>query len=90
MIENNENETEDEKEILLNIMYTGSYLQNDNIGHEDINLFKDDNGNSYIYVLPFGTMDQKHNDKIETVLPLRRKRLAQSGSQKKRYERKRE
>lgn len=72
MIENNENETEDEKEILLNIMYTGSYLQNNNIGHEAINLFKDDNGNSYIYVLPFGTMDQKHNGKIKTILLIRR------------------
>lgn len=44
----------EEKEILLNIMYNGGYLQseNQNIGHEVINLFQSDNGNNYIYVLP--------------------------------------
>lgn len=59
-------------EIILNIMYTGTYLGGDNIGHEAINLFKDDNGKSYIYVLPYGTMNQKHNDKIKTILLIRR------------------
>ena len=59
-------------EILLNIMFTGTYLKDDNIGHEAINLFKDDNGNNYIYVLPYGTMDQKHNDKIKSILLIRR------------------
>ena len=40
------------KEILLNRMYAGNYLNDDyNIGHEVINLFKDDNGRNYIYVL---------------------------------------
>ena len=60
----------EEKEILLNIMYNGDYLQsaNQNIGHEIINLFQDDNGNNYIYVLPYGCMAQKHNGKIETIL----------------------
>ena len=62
------------KEILLNIMYTGTYLENENanIGHEIINLFKADNGNNYIYVLPYGSMSKKHNDKIKTILLVRR------------------
>ena len=30
-------------------MYVGSYLE-ENIGHEVINLFRDDHGNNYIYV----------------------------------------
>ena len=63
----------DDKEILLNIMFTGSYLESNNIGHEAINLFKDDNGKNYIYVLPYGTMDKKHNNKkVKTVLFVRR------------------
>lgn len=62
------------KEILLNIMYTGTYLENENanIGHEIINLFKADNGNNYIYVLPYGSMSKIHNDKIKTILLVRR------------------
>ena len=66
--------SKEEKEILLNIMYNGDYLQseNQNIGHEIINLFQDDNGNNYIYVLPYGNMAEKHNDKIETILLVKR------------------
>ena len=64
----------EEKEILLNIMYNGGYLQseNQNIGHEVINLFQSDNGNNYIYVLPYGNMAAKHNGKIETILLVKR------------------
>lgn len=66
-----------EKEILINIMYNGDYLQK-NIGHEVINLIKADNESSYIYVNPYGTMAQKHNakkpneTKIDTILLARR------------------
>ena len=60
------------KEILLNMMYTGSYLDAGNIGHEIINLFKSDNGENYIYVLPWGTMHPTHNNKIESILLVRR------------------
>ena len=35
-------------------MYAGSYLE-ENIGHEVINLFKDDEGSNYIYVNKDGT-----------------------------------
>ena len=64
------------KEILLNIMYNGSYIDNesDNIGHEIINLYKSDgkDGKNYIYVLPYGTMDKKHCNRISTILLVRR------------------
>lgn len=68
MTENKENE------ILLNIMYNGDYLMSDNknIGHEVINLFQSDNGNNYIYVLPYGCMAKEHNDKIETIVLVKR------------------
>ena len=39
-----------ENVIILTRMYVGSYLQN-HIGHEIINLFRDDNGNNYIYIV---------------------------------------
>ena len=62
------------EEILLNIMFTGKYLEdeNANIGHEIINLFKSDNGNNYIYVLPYGSMNRKHNNKIKSILLVKR------------------
>ena len=56
---------EDMKEILLNRMYVGRFLEN-NIGHEVINLFKDDNGSNYIYINPYGQLDKKHNE-IESI-----------------------
>lgn len=59
-------------EILLNIMYAGAYIENDNIGHEIINLFKSDNGKNYIYAMPYGTVAESHNDKIKSVLLVRR------------------
>lgn len=62
----------EENEILLNIMYTGTYLEDDNIGHEAVNLFKDDNGRNYIYVLPDGRMNKEHNKKIKNILLIRR------------------
>ena len=60
---------EDMKEILLNRMYVGRFLEN-NIGHEVINLFKDDNGSNYIYINPYGQLDRKHNE-IESILLVR-------------------
>ena len=62
------------EEILLNVMFTGSYLEdkNANIGHEIINLFKTDQGHNYIYVLPYGSMRREHNNKIKAILLVRR------------------
>jgi len=57
------------KAILLNRMYVGTFLK-DNIGHEVINLFKDDNGSNYIYVNPYGRLGKNHND-IESILLVR-------------------
>ena len=69
---NNEilHKVDNNKEILINKMYVGRYL-NDNIGHEVINLIKSDNGQNYIYVNPYGSMDKKHNNKIDTILLVR-------------------
>jgi hypothetical protein len=53
-------------------MYAGEYLANsNNIGHEVINLFKDDNGNNYIYVCPSGVISKEHNGKVEYILLVR-------------------
>lgn len=40
-------------------MYAGGYLD-DNIGHEIINTFKTDNGNHFIYVSPWGTVNKTY------------------------------
>ncbi len=71
-MKNNEilHKVDNNKEILINKMYVGRYL-NDNIGHEVINLIKSDNGQNYIYVNPYGSMDKKHNNKIDTILLVR-------------------
>ena len=44
-----------EEEILINQLFAGNYLdEGKNIGHEIINLFKDDSGNSNLYITPSG------------------------------------
>ena len=67
------------EEILVNKMYVGSYLENEhNIGHEVINLLRADgkvdsngDGQNYIYVQPYGTMEKEHNNKIDTIVLVR-------------------
>jgi len=55
--------------IILNRMYAGSYLdESENIGHEVINLFKDDNGSNYIYINPYGSINKKVNDSVKAIL----------------------
>lgn len=50
-------------------MYAGSYLDEDeNIGHEVINLFRDDNGSNYIYINHYGDINAKSNDSVEAIL----------------------
>jgi len=50
-------------------MYAGSYLdESENIGHEVINLFKDDNGSNYIYINPYGSINKKVNDSVKAIL----------------------
>ena len=72
-------EIKDENEILINKMYVGSYLENENnIGHEVINLLRADgevdkngDGQNYIYIQPYGTMEKEHNNKIDTIVLVR-------------------
>lgn len=64
------NPKETKKEIVLNKMFVGSYL-NDNIGHEIINLYKDDKGDNYIYLQALGNFDKKHSGKVDCVLMVR-------------------
>ena len=43
------------KEILINQLFAGSYLkEGENIGHEVINLFKDDNDHNNLFITPTG------------------------------------
>ena len=53
--------------ILINKMCTGSFTIS-NIGHEIINYFKDDNGDNYIYILPYGGMSSIYDDRIDTII----------------------
>lgn len=55
------------KEILINIMFAGSFTTN-NIGHEIINLYKADNGKFYIYITPYGYVCNTRKNKIKTIL----------------------
>ena len=55
------------KTIILNRMYAGSYLdEGENIGHEVINLFKDDKGSNYIYINKDGKVNKNYD--VEAVL----------------------
>ena len=60
-------------EIIINRMFSGNYLENeDNIGHEVINLYKDDNGRNYIYLLAGGDYQKDHaSNEIDGVLLVR-------------------
>lgn len=60
-------------EIIINRMFSGDYLEDEeNIGHEIINLYKDDNGNNYIYLLAGGDYKQDHaNNEIDGILLVR-------------------
>lgn len=53
--------TSKKKAIILNHMFTGDYL-NDNIGHEIVNLFADDNGVNYIYLCKDGRFNRNDID----------------------------
>lgn len=63
-----------EKEIIINRMFSGEYLdEENNIGHEIINLYKPDNLDSYfIYLLPYGDYSAEHaNTEITSILLVR-------------------
>ena len=55
-------------EILINQLFAGAYLQEGtNIGHEVINLFRDDNDENYLYITPMGNV-KGHNVEIKYCL----------------------
>lgn len=60
----------EKKGIVLNRMYTGSYLSS-NLGHEVINMFQADNGKHYLYLNDKGNFDKKHKDLIDDMLLVR-------------------
>lgn len=57
----------DKTGIVLNRMYTGSYLSS-NLGHEVINMFPDDEGNHYMYLNATGDFSAEHKEKIGSML----------------------
>lgn len=57
----------EKKGIVLNRMYTGSYLSS-NLGHEVINMFPDDNGDHYMYLNATGDFSADHVGKIGSML----------------------
>lgn len=57
-------------EIVLNRMFAGEFLD-DHIGHEIVNMYKDDQGRNYVYIQPYGTYQAAHNGKIGAVMMVR-------------------
>ena len=50
-------------------LFRGGYLTESNmLGHEIINLFQDDDGHHYIYVVPWGLVGRDHVDKVGTII----------------------
>lgn len=60
----------DKTGIVLNRMYTGSYLSS-NLGHEVINMFQADNGKHYLYLNDKGNYAKMHEGKISDMLLVR-------------------
>ena len=56
--------------IVLNRMYTGSYLST-NLGHEVINMFQADNGKHYLYLNAKGNYASQHEGQISDMLLVR-------------------
>ena len=57
-------------EIVLNRMFAGGFLD-DHIGHEIVNMYKDDHGRNYVYIQPYGTYQATHHGKIGAVMMVR-------------------
>ncbi len=55
------------KSYVITKMFTGGYLD-DNLGHEYINLFKTDQGESYVYVTALGYINSEYDDTVEGVI----------------------
>ena len=61
---------ENKKGIVLNRMYTGSYLTT-NLGHEVINMFQADNDKHYLYLNAKGNFAKEHKEQISDMLLVR-------------------
>lgn len=59
--------------IMINSIFTGKYGANDgNLPHEVIDFFRADNGNHYIYITPYGTINpHMHSEDLYCVLLIR-------------------
>ncbi len=57
----------DKDVILLNNLFSGTYIEN-NIGGEIINMYQDDNGNHYVYVNPYGNVNKEWDNRVKFVL----------------------
>ncbi len=64
------NNTHQRNEIVLNRMFAGDFLD-DHIGHEIVNMYKDDLNRNYVYIQPYGTYQSVHHGKIGAVLMVR-------------------
>lgn len=57
------------KDILISVLFSGTYLdEGNNIGHEIINFFPDDNGNRYLYIPSKGTIAKSHDLKSVAII----------------------
>lgn len=56
--------------ILLNNLFNGKYIS-ENIGGEIINMYQSDNGKYYVYVNPYGNIDNKWDNRIKHILFIR-------------------
>lgn len=54
-------ETKKKEGIIINRMYVGDYLSQ-NLGHEVINLIREDNGRHYLYLNQSGSLSSEHSD----------------------------
>lgn len=61
---------ENDKVILINNLFNGSYLDTQ-VGGEIINIYLSDNGHHYIYVNPYGNISSTWNDRIGSILFIR-------------------
>ena len=55
------------KDIVLNRMYNGDYLQG-NLGHEIINLYRSDNGQCYLYLQALGEIASTRIGTVDSML----------------------
>lgn len=57
------------KDILISVLFSGTYLdEGNNIGHEIINFFPDDNGNRYLYIPSKGTIPESYDLKSAAII----------------------